>query len=146
MVNSKFSVSIHILSLIASNPSEPFSSESIAESVNTNPVVIRRICGLLKKKGIISSRAGISGASLLISPSQLSLLDIYLAVKSNHNLFALHEHPNPNCPIGSKIQDVLVKNFSHIQEGLEKDLATITLSDVIEDMHILPMVNEKLAK
>lgn len=139
MVNSKFSVSIHILSLIASNPSEPISSDSIAESVNTNPVVIRRICGLLKKKGIISSRAGISGASLLIPPSQLSLLDIYLAVKSNHNLFALHEHPNPDCPIGSKIQDVLVKNFAHIQQGFERDLATITLSDVINDIQIYPI-------
>lgn len=137
MVNSRFSVSIHILSLIASKPSEQISSESIAESVHTNPVVIRRICGLLKKRGILTSRAGISGATLLVPPSKLSLLDIYLAVQPDNNrLFVIHDHPNPNCIIGSKIQHTLGKRFSDVQQRLEKELAQVTLHDVMEDMQL----------
>ncbi|ELW9008253.1 Rrf2 family transcriptional regulator, partial [Campylobacter upsaliensis] len=87
----------------ASKPYEQITSDSIAESVNTNPVVIRRMCGLLKKGGILTSRAGISGAILLKSPADISLLDIYLAVQSKSEWFALHDHPNHDCPIGCKI-------------------------------------------
>ncbi|HWJ79935.1 MAG TPA: Rrf2 family transcriptional regulator [Niallia sp.] len=136
MVNSKLSVAIHILSLIASKSSEHISSESIAESVNTNPVVIRKICGLLRKRGILTSRAGVSGATLLIPPSQLSLLDIYLAVQTKQELFAVHEHSNPDCPIGRKIHFTLKNKFHIIQKELEKELAQTTLLDVMEDMHL----------
>lgn len=136
MANSRLSVAIHILSLIASKPYEQITSDSIAESVNTNPVVIRRMCGLLKKRGILTSRAGISGAILLKSPADISLLDIYFAVQSKSEWFALHDHPNNDCPIGCKIHTTLDKTFSTIQESMEKELAQITLLDVMEKMGI----------
>lgn len=51
MVNSRVSVAIHILSLIATtNDSNQLTSEWIASSVNTNPVVIRRISSQLKRQ------------------------------------------------------------------------------------------------
>ena len=46
MVNSRFTVSIHVLCLLASKRREPLTSEYIAGSVNTNPVVIRRLLGV----------------------------------------------------------------------------------------------------
>ena len=45
MVNCRFTVSIHVLCLLASKRREPLTSEYIAGSVNTNPVVIRRLLG-----------------------------------------------------------------------------------------------------
>lgn len=47
MINSRLAVAIHILSLISMD--EKTSSEIIADSVNTNPVVVRRMISLLKK-------------------------------------------------------------------------------------------------
>ncbi|MCY9431975.1 Rrf2 family transcriptional regulator, partial [Bacillus spizizenii] len=46
MINSRLSVAIHILSLISMDEKE--SSETIAGSVNTNPVVVRRMISMLK--------------------------------------------------------------------------------------------------
>ncbi|KFK82922.1 putative HTH-type transcriptional regulator ywnA [Bacillus atrophaeus] len=47
MINSRLAVAIHILSIISVD--EKASSEIIADSVNTNPVVVRRMISLLKK-------------------------------------------------------------------------------------------------
>jgi Rrf2 family protein len=134
MVNSRLAVAIHILSMIASNPKEQFSSEYIASSVNTNPVVIRRIIGMLKKAGLLTSQAGVAGASLTRDPSDIRLLDIYRAVGNSDDLFSIHEDPNPNCPVGKKIQATLDVTFEKVQKAMENELANKTLKDVVEHL------------
>lgn len=51
-ISSRFAVGIHILSLIEFNKDGISSSEYLAESVNTNPALIRKIIGMLKKAEI----------------------------------------------------------------------------------------------
>ncbi|MGO4731012.1 Rrf2 family transcriptional regulator [Paenibacillus sp. 2KB_22] len=60
-------MTIHILSLIAINDAE-LTGDQIALSVNTNPVIIRRIIRMLKKSKIIDVRAGVGGTYLLQPP------------------------------------------------------------------------------
>ena len=45
--NSQFAVAVHILTLLARKSDEHVKSSCIADSVNTNPVVIRRLMGQL---------------------------------------------------------------------------------------------------
>lgn len=127
MVNTRLSVAIHILSLIAANPRE--SSEMIAGSVNTNPVVIRRMISQLKKGGILTSRPGVAGATLKRDPEDISLLDIYRAVQPQEELFAIHDKPNPNCPVGRQIQTTLDQTFHSVQQAMENELASKSLKD-----------------
>ena len=87
MINSRLAVAIHILSLISMD--EKTSSEIIADSVNTNPVVVRRMISLLKKADILTSRAGVPGASLKKDPADISLLEVYRAVQKQEELFAV---------------------------------------------------------
>ncbi|EWH23704.1 Rrf2 family transcriptional regulator [Bacillus haynesii] len=129
MVNTRLSVAIHILSLIAANPRE--SSEMIAGSVNTNPVVIRRMISQLKKGGILTSRPGVAGATLKRDPEDISLLDIYHAVQPQEELFAIHDKPNPNCPVGRQIQTTLDQTFHSVQQAMENELASKSLKDVL---------------
>ncbi|MCY7769043.1 Rrf2 family transcriptional regulator [Bacillus haynesii] len=129
MVNTRLSVAIHILSLIAANPRE--SSEMIAGSVNTNPVVIRRMISQLKKGGILKSRPGVAGATLKRDPEDISLLDIYRAVQPQEELFAIHDKPNPNCPVGRQIQTTLDQTFHSVQQAMENELASKSLKDVL---------------
>ncbi|AGN38239.1 Rrf2 family transcriptional regulator [Bacillus sp. GM2] len=129
MVNTRLSVAIHILSLIAANPRE--SSEMIAGSVNTNPVVIRRMISQLKKGGILTSRPGVAGATLKRDPEDISLLDIYRAVQPQEELFAIHDKPNPNCPVGRQIQTTLDQTFHSVQQAMENELASKSLKDVL---------------
>ena len=78
-MDTRFSSAIHTLIMIA-GAETPMTSDQIAESVGTNASYIRKITGLLKKQGIIESRQGISGFTLLVAPEELSLLRVLRAV------------------------------------------------------------------
>ena len=64
-ISSRFTMAVHILALLALEKNTLCTSEWIAKSVNTNPVVVRRIIGKLKKAGLVNVRPGTGGAYLL---------------------------------------------------------------------------------
>lgn len=132
-ISSRFSIAVHTLSLIAIGPNE-CTGDFIASSVNTNPVVIRRIMGMLKKAGFIDVRPGVGGASLLKEPEQITLLDIYRAVDvtEEHQLFRIHEKPNIACPVGRNIEQVLQTELKDAQSVMEQRLSQTTLAQIIE--------------
>ncbi|MBM7542597.1 Rrf2 family transcriptional regulator [Amphibacillus cookii] len=134
MINTKLSVAIHILTLIATNPHDPVTSESIAKSVNTNPVVIRRLSGQLKQAGLISSQAGKPGFTLLKAPGQITILTVYQALQTKGDLFLIHPDPNPNCWVGKNIQSVLETTYKRAQDALEQELAQQTLANIIKQL------------
>ena len=114
----------------------PMTSDQIAESVGTNASYIRKITGLLKKQGIIDSRQGISGFTLLVEPEELSLLDIYQAIAETEqvHVFDLHQNPNDECIVGRHIQPVLTDVFRGIEEKAEQELKNTTLADCLQKM------------
>lgn len=130
-ISTRFSIAVHILSLIAVS-ANGCTGDFIAGSVNTNPVIIRRIMGLLKKAGLVHIRAGVGGASLLKDPDQITLLDIYRAVNllEENQLFRIHEGPNIQCPVGRSIESVLQAELKEAQSALENRLAQTTLSQL----------------
>ncbi len=133
-ISSRFTVAVHVLSLIAMEKnSAQCTSEWIAESVNTNPVVIRRVMGKLKKAGFIEIRRGTGGAILLKNLDELTLLDIYRAVEvvEEGKLFHVHENPNPNCPVGSNIQAVLEIILMSAQDAMESILKKVSMNDIV---------------
>ena len=75
--SSRFTVAVHALALLALN-GRPMSSTEIAGSVNTNPVVIRRLMGELEKAKLVRSVAGRSGGfELDRQADQITLADVY---------------------------------------------------------------------
>ncbi|MFJ7954270.1 Rrf2 family transcriptional regulator [Lysinibacillus sp. NPDC096418] len=133
MINTRLSVAIHILSLISTDST--LSSEKIASSVSTNPVVIRRISSDLKKAGILTSKVGVSGSSLTRNPSNITLFDIYKAVHLEKELFPIHNNPNPDCHVGKKIQHTLNLTFDSVQTAMENELKNKTLQDVMNHLN-----------
>ncbi len=128
MVNSRFSVAIHILSLIATTSDKSqLTSDYIAGSVNTNPVVVRRMIGKLKKAGLLTSQSGIAGLCFVIEPKDLSLLSIYRAIDGPEQLFAIHDEPNPACAVTET-------NTAYVGNGLSRCLAcngkTVTSTNI----------------
>lgn len=132
-ISTRFSIAVHILSLIAVIPND-CTGDFIANSVNTNPVIIRRIMGMLKKVGLVDVRPGVGGATLLKDPDQITLLDIYRAVNvtEENQLFRLHENPNFKCPVGRNIEKVLQAELEDAQSIMEHRLAQTTLDQLIE--------------
>ena len=130
VLSSKLSVGIHIATIFALKPGEALTSEFIGCSVNTNPVVIRRLLGLLRDAGIVESRIGSGGGWwLLVDPERLTLLDILRAVEPQNEIFALHRsEPNPECPCGLHIQSVLTEVYDKVQQGMTAQLAGVTIA------------------
>ncbi|MGE8037400.1 transcriptional regulator [Lysinibacillus sp. KCTC 33748] len=135
-ISSRFTIAVHILSIIKQNPSTICTSEFMAESVNTNPVVIRKIVSYLKKAGIVQVRRGTGGASLVKDLEAITLLEVFRSVEvvEEDQLFHLHENPNPDCPIGANIQAVLELILVQAQEAMEQVLANITMAQVITSL------------
>ena len=125
-------MAVHTLCLIAVSPQD-CTGDLIAGSVNTNPVVIRRIMGMLKKAGLVEVRAGVGGAVLLREPGRITLLDIYHAVNvtEENQLFRIHENPKLACPVGRNIEQALQAELQDAQSAMEQRLACTTLEQLI---------------
>ncbi len=48
-ISSCFTIAVHILSPLKHNPPSICTSEYMGESINTNPVIIRKVLSYLKK-------------------------------------------------------------------------------------------------
>ncbi len=144
-ISSRFAVGIHILALLEINKQGPSTSEFLAGSVNTNPALIRKIMGMLKKAGLVEVHPGIAGAKLARDLSDITLLDVYKAVNvvQEKELFSIHEQPNPACPVGRNIQDTIGPVFTAAQVALEKTLQNVTLEDVVKDIVGKEKLNSK---
>lgn len=135
-ISSRFTIAIHIFVVIAlSEKDQKVTSKFLASSINVNPVIIRNIILMLKAKGLIYSRQGSSGIKIAKCPTEITLLDIFNAVESldNGQLFNFHENPEPNCPFGRHIHDVLDDRLVEIQKALEDKLQSMTIASIIED-------------
>ncbi|WP_149474325.1 Rrf2 family transcriptional regulator [Oceanobacillus polygoni] len=135
-ISSRFAVGIHILALIEINKDGVSSSEFLARSVNTNPALIRKIMGMLKKAGLIEVNPGIAGAKLSKELSDITMLDVYKAVHvvQDNELFKVHESPNIECPVGRNIQDTIEPLFSTAQLAMENILGKVNLEDIVKDI------------
>lgn len=131
-MNSRFTVATHILTLLASSD-VPVTSDEIAVSVNTNPVVIRRLVAELAKAGLVVTLQGSAGGSQLArSADTITLADIYRAMEPGH-LFGLHRQtPNPDCEIGNNIQSVMGSVFDQAEQVVETLFGTITLIQILQ--------------
>lgn len=132
MYSSKLSVSIHILSLVALKSQNAITSDWIAGSIRTNPALVRRLLSRLKRAGLICTRTGLGVTDLTRPAQDISLLQIFRAVETEQHLFDIHSGTNLNCPVGAKIEEVLAKTYSELQQDFERRLADICLSDLLK--------------
>jgi len=129
-MTSRFTIAVHILSLLDLNKGESKTSEELALSVNTNPVVIRKILGALKKAGFIQIQMGQGGgASLSLESDKITLKDIYQIF--DERLFTLHPNkPNHKCICGKNIQPILTEVFSETEQVLVNELSHKTIGQI----------------
>jgi DNA-binding IscR family transcriptional regulator len=111
-------------------------SEMIAESVNTNPVVIRRILSKLKEANLVISKSGPHGGSVIAKhPSKIKLSKIYEAVDDEGTLFHMHYgEPNHLCLVGGHIQESLKETMKNAEESIKKVLSKKSLLQIANDI------------
>ncbi len=132
MNNTRFATIIHILTILAKSPSEWLSSDWIADSININPVIVRKELGVLQDQGWVISRKGKEGGSMLnVSSDEITLADIYKAVKNTNVLGKKNLCPNTKCPIGKDINTELEGLFAETDEIVFAALQRRTLRDFV---------------
>jgi len=130
--SSRFTVAIHVLTLLAYAGPDPLTSEYIAGSVTTNPVVIRRLLASLRVAGLVRSQGGPGGGwQLLREPRRITLRDVLAAVEEAPIFPPPSGIPNPQCPIGRTIQALLAGPFQSAQAALDKDLDRTTIAALV---------------
>ena len=134
-MDTKFSVAVHVLILI-SESTAPVNSKQMAESGGTNASYIRKILTLLKKSGVVDFHRGMNGYRLTISPEQLTLLQVYQAVKEEPkvHLLDIHQNASDQCIVGRHIRPVLTDMFADTEQAFAHSLAEKTLAGCIADI------------
>jgi Rrf2 family protein len=129
--NSRFAVAVHALAMLAFHKDERQTSRSIAESVATNPVVIRRLLAQLTRAGIVESSHGAKGGFRLAKPAaKVSLQDIYQAVEGCAGMFARREKKNEKCPLACRMADILQTVFARVESKIAPELKRTNLSHI----------------
>lgn len=129
MNNTRFAISIHILTLLANTDERWLSSEYIADSINVNPAMIRKELSNLHKYGLIESKAGRYGGSALAKPAdKIRISDIYKAVTPTSVLGTMRDRPNPKCPVGKQINEHLYQLHKETERVIVDKLNGQTLA------------------
>lgn len=129
--STKLSDALHILVFIHEQQDADLSSVAIAFSLKANPASVRQMMSRLRKAGIIESVVGHAKPTLTKSPNEITMFEVYKAVEGNKPLLHLDTHTNPECGIGVKVQLAIGDFYQEIQEGVNQQMASITLADVI---------------
>ncbi|WP_417939985.1 RrF2 family transcriptional regulator [Flavobacterium sp. RS13.1] len=130
MLSGKFAISVHILTLLTKFPNDYLSSEFIAGSMNLNPVLVRKEIANLKAHHIVESKEGKNGGTKLSkAASNISLKEIFEMTFENIGLGYAKNQPNPDCPVGKKINENLDALYAEMNQKVCEQLEGISLED-----------------
>lgn len=128
--NTQFAVAVHLLTLLASEPEHPRSSDEMAVSVRANPVYVRRVLGQLRTQGIVESRPGPHGGwQLRRNPTEVRLGEVWRSVNHDEHVLAIHG-PNPDCPVGCRMTNALTDLDRRAAAALNAELDRTTIADL----------------
>lgn len=137
-------MAVHVLTVLAYKEGDRVTSTFLAGSVNTNPVIIRRLLLALQRAKLVETGKGAgSGSRLSRSPGRINLAEIYRAVEDAEAFASPTRKPNEACPVGHCIREALDKVFASAQLALEQDLAKTTLAGLIETVKASGVCSKK---
>ncbi|WP_079228792.1 Rrf2 family transcriptional regulator [Pseudomonas putida] len=131
--DTRLSRMLHVLIHMARHD-QPATSETIAQMLGTNPVVVRRTMALLKEQGYVSSVKGHRGGWTLAKPlADITLLDIHEAL-GGASIFAIGlSTDHPQCLVEQAVNAALTDAFDAAQALLLERLGSVTLEQLASD-------------
>lgn len=132
-ISSRFTIALHIFACVDTFKDEyKVTSDFLAASINTNPVIVRKILSQLKNAGLINVARGTGGITFTRPPADITFLDVYEAIEpvENGGLFHFHDAPNPACPVGRNIHGLLDGKLLAIQSAMETEMKKYTIADI----------------
>ena len=132
MVNQQFTFAVHIMTALAFSPGEVIGSQTLAASVNTNPVVVRRLLLALRRARLIETFAGKhGGARLRKKPDRISLAEIYDAVESPQVILVNERKALRRCHVSCNMKGIMSSVAESTEQAVRKHLRGITLAQLV---------------
>jgi Rrf2 family protein len=126
-------MAVHVLAVLAYKDGDRVSSSFLASSVNTNPVIIRRLLLALQRAKLVETRKGPGfGSRLNRAPARINLAEIYHAVEREAPFVLPRKKANDDCPVGHGISSAMRSVFCSAQDALEQELARTTLASFVQ--------------
>jgi len=115
----------------------PVTSEDLAATVGTNPVVIRRVLAGLRERGYVQSEKGHGGGwTLACDLTQVTLRDVYDAVGRPPLIAMGHRSDAPDCLVEQAVNSALGDAFGEAEKVLLNHLTEVTLAELSADFHV----------
>ena len=125
-------MAVHVLAVLAYKEGDRVTSAMLAGSINTNPVIVRRLLLALQRAKLVETGKGAgSGSRLSRSPGRINLAQVYRSVEEVEPFARPSRKPDAGCPVGHCIRETLDQVFASAEAALERDLEKTTLAGVI---------------
>ena len=135
-INQNFGVAIHILTILSLNEKDYITSKELAESINTNPVVVRRILKQLAENNLVITKQGRFGSKLNPELKEITFLDVYNVFYDGYIIKPTHS-PNEGCPVGRNINIAMCEMLDQINDNFQNELRKHTINDIKNKMEEL---------
>ena len=120
------------MTALAFSPEEVIGSRTLAASVNTNPVVVRRLLLALRRARLIKTFTGRhGGARLRKKPSRISLVEIYDAIESRPLIAVNERKALRRCHVSCTMKSIMSGVAESTEEAVRKHLRGITLAQLV---------------
>jgi len=145
--SDRFALAIHAIGLAYIAQREQsghlVTSDELAEMANAHPVHVRRVLGVLREAGLLTSQAGRGGGWRLgRAPETITLLDIYRASEPGSSVWVPAGAVGDSCP---DIPQALVGWLAEAETAMERELQRATLADLIASMETDRQATESAA-
>ena len=82
-ISSRFTIALHIFTCVETFKDDyKVTSDFLASSINTNPVIIRKILSQLKNAGLITVARGTGGITPTRPITEITFYDVYQAIST----------------------------------------------------------------
>ena len=136
-ISSRFTVALHVFSCMdVFGRTHKITSDFLAGSIGTNPVIIRKLMTQLHDAGLVRIARGTGGITAEKPYEAITFYDVYKAVDAveDDTLFRFHDKPNPQCPVGRNIHALLDAKLADIQNAMEEQMKKHTLAELRDGM------------
>jgi Rrf2 family protein len=131
--NTRFSLAVHLLTLLALTPESTVDSNALSISPATNPAHVRRVLGQLREQGLVRSQPGVHGGwTLTRTPEEIDLGEVWRSVNADDPILGLHT-PDPNCPTGQLVSSNLRALDRRAFDTLVEELSHVSVAQVLDN-------------
>jgi Rrf2 family protein len=123
------------MTALAFSPGEVMDSPKLAASVNTNPVVVRRLLLALRRAQLIETYVGKNGgARLRKRPERIRLVDVYDAVESRPVIPVNERKTFRHCDVSCQMKTIMSTVAESTEQAVRKHLRGITLAQLVRQV------------